>query len=248
MPYALASPAGLLVSGAYRPRRRFVQRRGVGAYGLGISREEFGSLAVSTATPVITGALASSAAATAVATGTPAVILGMAPALAVPVIGAAMVGVTIAVVALLRASRGCGATCVQTSEWANQAEALLKDNLNAYMALPVPRSRSAWNTAISNFNVVWAQLVQLCGDPAMGDAGRRCVSDRQSGACVWRDASGQCWNWFKGYLDPIQNDTQVATDGGGLLDWSGDLGFSGDSKSLLPLAGIGALLLLAWLA
>lgn len=163
-------------------------------------------------TPILTGALASSAAATAAATGVPAVILGMAPALAVPVIGAAIVGVTIAIVVLLRAAQGCGQTCIVTSQWANEAEDLLKKNLAGYLALPTPRPRSAQNTALSNFNVVWARLQQMCGEPATGDAGRRCIADRQQGACKWQDSSGQCWNWFAGYHDPIASDLNVADD------------------------------------
>ncbi len=246
MPYVQTGGAALplLAAGGYQPRRRVeLIRGGAAGFGLGVAREVFGSLAVSTATPILTGALASSAASTAAATGLPAAILGMSPALAVPVIGAAMVGVTIAVVALLRASRGCGETCVQTSQWANEAEQILKENLATYLALPAPRSVSARNTAASNFNVVWARLSELCGNPQLGDAGRRCIADRQRGACKWRDSAGECFNWFTGYLDPIQNDTNVAEAAG--LPGGLDLGFSGDPSSLLPAVAIVALLAIA---
>lgn len=198
------------------------------------------------ATPVLTGALAAHAAATAAATGSAATILGMSPALAIPVIGAAMVGVTIAVIGLMRLAQGCGQTCVVTSQWANQAEDLLKQNLAAYMALPTPRPKSAQNTGISNFNVVMAQLAQLCGQPGTADAGRRCISDRQRGACVWHDAAGQCWNWYVGYLDPIANDPNVAPDSvssqvSGVFNQVASAA-SSPTGALLLLAGAGLLL------
>lgn len=192
-------------------------------------------------TPILTGALASSAASSlAAGTGT-GLILGMSPALAVPVIGAAMVGITIAVIGLMRLSKGCGQTCIVTSDWANQAEDLLKRNLAAYRASN--HSKSAQNTAISNFNVIWARLEQMCSDPATGDAGRRCIQDRQQGACKWRDASGQCWNWFTGYLDPIANDPNVVDDSIS-AQASGVLANLASGGDLLPLA-IGAGLILA---
>ncbi len=192
------TPPGAVAWGGWSPR------------GMGDAAQTVGTVS-SLGTPILTGALAASAASTAAATGAPAVILGMAPSLAIPVIGAALVGVTIAAVYLIRNS-GCGQTCIVTSQWANEAEKLLKQNLEAYMALPTPRPRSAWNTAQSTFHVIWARLEQMCGDPSTGDAGKRCISDRQRGSCKWRDSSGQCFNWFVGYLDPIANDPNVAPD------------------------------------
>lgn len=215
-----------------------VQRRGLG------TPEQAVQQAAGLATPILTGALAANAAATAAATGSAATILGMAPALAVPVIGAAMVGVTIAVIGLMQLAKGCGQTCIVTSEWANQAEELLKKNLAAYMALPTPRPISARNTAMSNFNVIWARLGQMCGDPATGDAGRRCISDRQQGACKWRDASGQCWNWFTGYYDPIANDMNVVDDSIAARA-SGAFANIASGGDLLPLALGAGLILLA---
>ncbi len=181
-----------------------------GKLGLGVTPEQIVAQGGSIATPIITGALASSAASAAAAGAGSGLILGMAPALAVPVIGAAIVGVTAAIMGAIYLSRGCGQTCIATSEWANQAEELLKQNLAAYMSSN--RSKSAQNTALSNFNVIWARLQQMCGDPATGAAGQRCISDRQAGACKWRDAGGQCWNWFTGYHDPIANDPNVVDD------------------------------------
>lgn len=162
----------------------------------------------SVATPVITGILASHAAATAAATGASASILGMAPALAVPIIGAALLGATILVTVLIKNS-GCGQTCVVTSQWANQAADALQKNLDAYMALPSPRTTAQQGVALANFDAIWEALKQQCGQPGTGDAGKRCISDRERGACHYKN-NGECWNWFVGYRDPIANDHVVS--------------------------------------
>jgi hypothetical protein len=138
-----------------------------------------------------------------------ATILGMSAAAAIPVIGAAIAGVTL-LASYLIAHSGCGPTCIQTSDYANKAEDLLRTNEQEYLALPAPRTQLQQQAALANFDAIWAQLVQLCSDPAMGNAGKACISDRQAGACKWQNA-GQCWNWFSGYRDPIAND-QVVPD------------------------------------
>lgn len=170
------------------------------------------------ATPVITGILASHAAATAAATGAPALIAGLAPSVAIPIIGAAIVGVTLLAITLIKNS-GCGQTCVVTSQWANEAAELLGKNSDAYFSLPVPRTKAAQGVALANFDAIWAALVAQCGQPGTGDAGKRCVSDRERGACVWKQNRsgghpgepklGECWNWFNGYRDPIANDVTI---------------------------------------
>lgn len=136
--------------------------------------------------------------------------LGISASLAVPIVGAAFAGIFLGIRALLNS--GCGQTCVITSNWANQAEDLLKKNLQAYMALPAPRAKSAQQAYLANFDAIWNYLAQECSNPQLGDAGKRCISDRQAGACKWRDAAGQCFNWFIGYRDPIANDPNVVDD------------------------------------
>ena len=139
----------------------------------------------------------------------------------VPIIGAALVGVTLLAAWLIKNS-GCGQTCVVTSQWANKAEDMLKQNIAAYFALPAPRPRSAQTVALANFDAVWETLKEQCGQSQMGDAGKRCISDRQAGACQWKQTTdspllaypgepqpGSCWNWFSGYRDPIANDPNV---------------------------------------
>lgn len=213
--------------------------------GLGLSNQETVqavSAGAGVATPVIGGIIAAHAAATAAATGVPALVLGMTPALAVPVIGAAIVGVTMLAVMLIKNS-GCGQTCVVTSQWANQAADALQKNLDAYRAT-VPHTKATQGVALANFDAIWAALEQQCGQPGTGDAGKRCISDRQRGACTWKD-NGQCWDWFIAYRDPIANDPNVVDDSLSATSVSETLDslFSsgGGSTSLLPILLIGGL-------
>jgi len=115
---------------------------------------------------------------------------------------------------------GCGQSCVLSTSYANKAEQILSQNLNTYFALPAPRDPAARAMALNVFDAVWNDLSQQCSNPALGTAGRKCITDRQAGACTWRQTSdsgipgapavGECWNWFNGYRDPIANDPNVA--------------------------------------
>jgi len=151
-------------------------------------------------------------------------ILGMAPALAVPVIGAAIAAVATIAEILIKNS-GCGITCVETSQWANQAEPVLAKNVLAYFSNPAPRTQSQQTAALNIFDTTWARLQQVCGQPGTGDAGVRCITDRQAGACKWKQTAtspllsipgepqpGECWNWDSGYRAPIANDQVVPDD------------------------------------
>jgi hypothetical protein len=141
-------------------------------------------------------------------------------------------------------AKGCGDTCIVASNYANEAEEALKQNLNAYLSLPTPRPRSAQVVALANFKTVWEALQRACSTPALKDAGQRCITDRQAGACVWRDSSGQCWNWDSGYRAPIANDPNVASDeisGGSVSSFFSSLGEPG-SNALPLLLGAGLIL------
>lgn len=179
-------------------------------------------------------------------------MLGVGATAAIPIIGAAVAAVSLGIEAILHS--GCGQTCVVTSQWANQAEPHLQQNISAYFAINPPRPRSVQQIALANFDAVWNTLVQQCNQPGLGDAGQNCINDRQSGACKWHATSqtypgspavGACWNWFNGYRDPIANDTQVYNDGGVTSAASGAAvsGTSGFDPTLLMIGG-GILLLL----
>jgi len=181
--------------------------------------------ALGIATPVITTAAAAGAAAS-IASGGTGLILGMTASLAVPIIGAALAAVT-AIITTLIENSGCGETCIETSQWANQAEPALLANIQAYFNLPAPRTVSQQNAALSNFIAIWTTLENQCSQAGLGTAGQDCISDRQAGACKWKQTAtspllayvqygepnvGECWNWWSGYHDPIANDQVVADD------------------------------------
>lgn len=130
---------------------------------------------------------------------------------AAPFVAAA--GAIADIIASFGVGSGCGATCVQSSNFANQCAAALQQNLSTYLALPTPRAKSAQAAAENNFMTLWNWLTssQACGNPSLGSAGQRCISDRQRGACTWKN-NGQCWDWFIGYYDPIANDPNTYDD------------------------------------
>ena len=122
---------------------------------------------------------------------------------------------------------GCGKTCVETSKYADQIEPTLQKNVDTYFASG--RTKAEQEACLAVFDYVWAKLVAFCGSGSYGTAGQKCISDRQSGACVikavtppsWSGcdytAAGSaggtnCWNWYVGYRDPIANDPCVVAD------------------------------------
>ena len=176
-----------------------------------------------------------------------AAIGGLLAASAVPIIGAAIAAATLIITQIIKNS-GCGQTCIETSQWANQAEKALEQNIAAYFSNS-PRYVSQQTLALANFDAVWAQLQATCGQPGTGNAGVRCISDRQSGACTWKQSStstllgypgepqpGECWNWFSGYRDPIANDPEVQPDSVS----SAASSVENSAASLLTAAGIPA--------
>jgi len=118
---------------------------------------------------------------------------------------------------------GCGSTCVLSAQYANQAEALLQQNIAAYFAIASPRPLSAQTAALANFSTVWNDFVQQCHNPALGSQGQTAISERQAGSCAWKQPAasvppwgvppaGACWNWWAGYHDPISSDSDVYDD------------------------------------
>jgi hypothetical protein len=143
--------------------------------------------------------ISASAAGAAVGAGAANALIG---ASAAGPVGAAIAGVGLLIGALI-ANSGCGPTCVMATHIVDQLEPQLKANRDAYMA--GPRTRSNQAAALANFDNAWAWLtsMQACGSPELGDAGKRCISDR--------DRGGR-WDWFSYYRDPIANDPTVAPD------------------------------------
>lgn len=126
--------------------------------------------------------------------------------LAIPVIGVAIAGVTLAVSLFLNRNAAYFAEEKGTTDIVNQAEVLMKQNLAAWNSSD--KTIGEQDQAIANFNNIWSQVVQACSSSAYSQGsnstglspGQRCVSDRQRG--------GQ-WDWFSYYYDPIAGDPNV---------------------------------------
>ncbi len=226
----------------------YVSTRGLGdAATVGKNVQIGGSLAVSGASAVL-GSIAASG-------GSVLGLTGAALSAAVPIVGAALAAATV-LVQYLVANSGCGQTCIVTSQWANQAADALQQVMDGYFSLPAPRTEAQKALAVANFKTIWDQLKAACSQPGTGDAGRRCISDRQAGACTWRQAYapvypgqpeiGECWNWFNGYLGPIQADKAVPDPSpADEVSSAVDSILGGDESNLLPALVVGGLLLAA---
>jgi hypothetical protein len=148
---------------------------------------------------------------------------------------------------------GCGQACVVTSEWANEAEGYLRQNIGQYFGLSV-RTRSDQQSALNIFDAIWNGLVQRCSQPGLSTAGKNCIADREGGACKWHATAdspwpggpvlGACWNWRNAYRDPIANDAGVVSDAAGAVGTVASFfSSSGASSSWVPWALAGVLLL-----
>lgn len=204
-------------------------------YGLGQSPPE----QPTTAQKVGTAAAGAVAGTTQILGGNPVAGAGTMLLSAAPLTGPAAPFVAIAgaiteILGAIGIGKGCGQTCIRASEYANKASDLMSQNLNTYLALPAPRAASLQSIALQNFDQLWSGLVQACSDPSLNDAGTRCITDRQSGACKWtaspggwhKNADGSwsytgygpagsgsaCWNYFIGFRDPIAQDPTVVAD------------------------------------
>jgi len=158
---------------------------------------------------------------------------------AIPVVGPIIAGVTIALTMLF--NRKGPKQKVATTKIVDAVEPHLKDNVAAYLALPVHYA-SAQQQALANFDAGWQYVVEKCNIPEMGNPGIACTADRQKGGK---------WDWFSYYRDPIANDTKVVPDPTPdeqlAAQLGGDINIGGVAISPL-LLGAGGLLLVAMMS
>lgn len=170
-----------------------------------------------------------------------------AAASAIPVAGvfiAAAASITVAIETLFS---GCGQTCTAATSIVNQVGNQISSAMSTYMNSPT-HTTSMQAAYLALFDNAWSLVQQNCGNPALGAAGQRCVSDRQAGACTWKSSpwgwnqnsdgtwtytwaqaagSGNvCWNWFNGMRDPIANDPTVVPDASVVLTPDGSGGYT----------------------
>lgn len=193
--------------------------------------------------------------------GASSILAGLVGTAAVPFIGPAIAAASL-IAAVLVKNSGCGVTCVETSQWANEGAAALQKNLDQYFSLPTPRPASVNQVFQNNFQQIWAALQQSCGQPGTGNAGVRCITDRQRGACTWKQTGqpqypgqplpGACFDWFQAYLDPIALDPNVSPDSSFQMAASSASSVGSDLSSLFtgsaPTSSSGLPSWLGWVA
>jgi hypothetical protein len=125
-------------------------------------------------------------------------------AAAVPVVGAAVAGVILAL-SLIFGRKGPQQKIAST-RIVDELEPQLQANVAAYLAEPTAANQAA---ALQNFDAAWAYLVSesACGSDSLGNPGKACISDRQRGGK---------WDWFAMYRDPIANTPPA--DGGSIIN------------------------------
>jgi hypothetical protein len=109
-------------------------------------------------------------------------------------------------------NRGCGNTCIVASQAANQATVTADQIKQQYWATPTPRPKSLQQAALTALSNIANALQQACSDPALGDAGKRCISERlvEGGSAPWCP-NGGCDFWTT-YYRPIERDPNVVDD------------------------------------
>lgn len=103
---------------------------------------------------------------------------------AVPLIGPIVGGISL-LIGALGIGKGCGQTCTMATAIVEKVDPMFQQNLQA------ARDQAAKNNGcltvdeqqqlLSNFDQLWNYIVQGCSDPALGDPGKRCISERQRG-------------------------------------------------------------------
>lgn len=110
--------------------------------------------------------------------------------------------------------KGCGETCVQATQYANQAADAWAKIRDLYLSQPV-RTKSVQAAALYAFDQTAAQLYKACSNPALGDAGKRCINERliKGAPAPWCDHPNHIGcDAITTIRDPIANDPDVQPD------------------------------------
>lgn len=115
-------------------------------------------------------------------------------------------------IADLISSTGCGNTCKTATDVVNTAGNLLNITCGNYWAMPAPRPRTAQMQALYIIDEIISWMVKQCSNPALGDAGQRCVAERTGNGCVG-DCPKNCGNGSQCCCNPeIVNRYPIAND------------------------------------
>lgn len=97
--------------------------------------------------------------------------------------------------------KGCGATCTQASQIANQATAAAQSIMDRWAAAPV-KYASIQKAALAALNDVWNYIAGSC-QKIGGKGGSQCIADRQRGGK---------YDFFAWAIDPIANYQPIVPD------------------------------------
>lgn len=154
--------------------------------------------------------------------------------LAIPVIGAAIAGVTTLVSLFMAKNAQANAQKTASTKIVDQAEQLMKQNVAAWQASN--KTVAEQEQSVQNFDALWQQVVNACNRPELGGPGQRCIHDRERGGA---------WPWPEYYRDVIANDRDVRANPSPVSEMEQVFAsVSGGSKAL-PLMLMGGLLLWA---
>lgn len=112
--------------------------------------------------------------------------------------------VAAAAVSIFRnAFSGCGQTCVRATQIADSLEPQLRQLRDAYLADPA-RTVTQRDQVLAVMDAIFEDLRSGCSAPELGDAGRRCISERlvHGGSAPWCPTQTGC-DWITLYRDPV---------------------------------------------
>ncbi len=121
--------------------------------------------------------------------------------LSVPVVGAAIAGITIGISQLIGWINKRGQQKIAATKIVDEVEKYMQMNVNAWNQSS--KTKTNQQAALNNFNQLWEQMVKALSQGDLGSAGERGISDR---------ARGGQWDWYSYYYDPIANDPNVVDD------------------------------------
>jgi hypothetical protein len=133
---------------------------------------------------------AAGAASTTISTPAVATALGLSSSTAALIAGPVIGGIAIALMAWL--NRKGPQQKIATTQIVNEAEPILAQNRDAFLA--GPKTAADKEFAVAVYNKIWSEVVAMCSNPQMGNPGKACIADRQRGGR---------WDWASYYLDPI---------------------------------------------
>jgi hypothetical protein len=107
---------------------------------------------------------------------------------------------------MIARNQASGAQKSSATSVVNDTERHMRQNLDAWNASPT-KYLSEQAVAVETYDRLWDYLIgrQGCGNPALGQAGQFCISERSPGGK---------WDYKVYYRDPIANDAAVQPDPG----------------------------------